>query len=213
MTARPPIPSQLAQSRIVAILRGTTSAQVVAASRALVDGGVSCLEVTLTTEGALEAISELCSTLPGSVAVGAGTVLDAAQARAAIAAGATFLVSPAVCPDVIAAGNEAGVPSLPGAFTPTEILTAWRAGAAAVKLFPAASVGPDYLKLVRGPLADIPLVPTGGVRVADAASYLRAGAVAVGLGSTLVGDIDRAIDAEVLSARASSLLAATAGAR
>jgi len=210
MPDRPPITPQLTQTRVVAILRGTTAAQVVKASLALVDGGITCVEVTLNTAGALEAITELRAALPPEVAVGAGTVLDADMANVAMAAGAAFLVSPAVCVDVVAAGCRQGVPSYPGAFTPTEIVTAWRAGAAAVKLFPAVTGGPAHLSTIRGPLRDIPLVPTGGISVESAADYLRAGAFAVGLGGPLTGDLDDDIDSAALSARARRLLAAMA---
>jgi 2-dehydro-3-deoxyphosphogluconate aldolase/(4S)-4-hydroxy-2-oxoglutarate aldolase len=210
MPERPPITPQLAQTRVVAILRGTTAAQVVKASLALVDGGITCVEVTLNTAGALEAISELRAVLPYGVAVGAGTVLDAGTATAAMDAGATFLVSPSVCVDAVQAGLGRGVPSYPGAYTPTEIITAWQAGAAAVKLFPAVTGGPAHLSTIRGPLRDIPLVPTGGISVEAAPDYLRAGAVAVGLGGPLTGDLDGDIDTAALTDRARRLLAAVA---
>lgn len=210
MTDRPPITPQLAQSRVVAILRGTTAAQVVKASLALADGGITCVEVTLNTAGAFEAVTELCAALPRDVAVGAGTVIDADMATAAMDAGAAFLVSPSVCVDVVEAGRARGVPSYPGAYTPTEILTAWRAGAAAVKLFPAVTGGPAHLSTIRGPLRDIPLVPTGGISVESATDYLRAGAFAVGLGGPLTGDLDGAIDTAALTDRARRLLAAVA---
>jgi 2-dehydro-3-deoxyphosphogluconate aldolase / (4S)-4-hydroxy-2-oxoglutarate aldolase len=210
MTDRPPISPQLAESRVVAILRGTTAAQVVKASLALVEGGITCVEVTLNTAGALEAINELCSVLPPHVAVGAGTVLDGRMAVDAMAAGASFLVSPSVTVDVVDAGIRRGIPSYPGAYTPTEILTAWAAGAAAVKLFPAVTGGPTHLSTIRGPLRHIPLLPTGGISVDAAADYLRAGAVAVGLGSPLTGDLDGDIDTAALTDRARRLLAAVA---
>lgn len=210
MTDRPTINPQLTQTRVVAILRGTTAAQVVKASLALVEGGITCVEVTLNTAGALDAITELGTALPSDVAVGAGTVLDAAMASEAMDAGASFLVSPSVTVDVIEAGLARGIPSYPGAYTPTEILTAWRAGAAAVKLFPAVTGGPTHLSTIRGPLRDIPLVPTGGISVETAADYLRAGAVAVGLGGPLTGDLDGDIDTAALSDRARRLLAAVA---
>jgi 2-dehydro-3-deoxyphosphogluconate aldolase/(4S)-4-hydroxy-2-oxoglutarate aldolase len=210
MPERPPITPQLAQTRVVAILRGTTAAQVVKASLALVDGGITCVEVTLNTAGALEAISELRAVLPYGVAVGAGTVLDAGTATAAMDAGATFLVSPSVCVDAVQAGLGRGVPSYPGAYTPTEIITAWQAGAAAVKLFPAVTGGPAHLSTIRGPLRDIPLVPTGGISVEAAPDYLRAGAAAVGLGGPLTGDLDGDIDTAALTDRARRLLAAVA---
>jgi 2-dehydro-3-deoxyphosphogluconate aldolase/(4S)-4-hydroxy-2-oxoglutarate aldolase len=133
-------------------------------------------------------------------------VLDAGQARDALAAGAAFLVTPAACPDVVEEAVRRNVPALPGAFTPGEILAAWRAGASAVKIFPAATGGPGHIRDLRGPFPDISLVPTGGIGVADAAVYLAAGAVAVGLGSALTGRLDGTEGADVLQARARALL-------
>src|SRR4051794_21509864 len=184
VTDRPALPSELLRTRVVAVLRGQDPDRVVEAGVALHNAGVTCLEVTFTTPRATEAIARLRELLPESSAPGAGTVLDSSQAREAIAAGATFLVSPAPCPDVVEAGVAAGVPVLPGAFTPGEVLAAWRSGASAVKVFPAASGGPGHVRNLRAPLPFIPLVPTGGIGIDDVAVYLDAGAVAVGLGSS-----------------------------
>jgi 2-dehydro-3-deoxyphosphogluconate aldolase/(4S)-4-hydroxy-2-oxoglutarate aldolase len=208
---RPVLPSELLRTRVVAVLRGQDPDRVVQAGVALHDAGVTCLEVTFTTPRATEAIGRLRELLPESAALGAGTVLDSSQAREAIAAGATFLVSPAPCPDVVEAGVAAGVPVLPGAFTPGEVLAAWRSGASAVKVFPAASGGPGHVRDLRAPLPDIPLIPTGGIGIDDAAVYLSAGAIAVGLGSSLTGKLDGAETEDVLRERARALLAALAG--
>jgi 2-dehydro-3-deoxyphosphogluconate aldolase / (4S)-4-hydroxy-2-oxoglutarate aldolase len=206
-TDRLPLPAALLDSRVVAVLRGDDPKRVVEAGVALHDAGVTCLEVTFTTPRATDAIAELRELLPATAALGAGTVLDAAQAREAIAAGATFLVSPAPCPDVVTEGVGRGVPALPGAFTPGEILAAWRSGASAVKIFPAASGGPRHIRDVRAPFPEIALIPTGGIGIDDAGAYLAAGAIAVGLGSSLTGRLDGTENAETVAGRARTLLA------
>jgi 2-dehydro-3-deoxyphosphogluconate aldolase / (4S)-4-hydroxy-2-oxoglutarate aldolase len=207
-TDRPALPPELLRTRVVAVLRGQDPDLVVRAGVALHEAGITCLEVTFTTPRATDAIGRLRELLPESAAPGAGTVLDGGQAREALAAGAAFLVSPAPCPDVVETGVRAGVPVLPGAFTPGEVLAAWRSGASAVKVFPAASAGPGHVRDLRAPLPDIPLVPTGGIGIADAAVYLEAGAVAVGLGSSLTGKLDGRESEDVLRERARALLAA-----
>jgi 2-dehydro-3-deoxyphosphogluconate aldolase/(4S)-4-hydroxy-2-oxoglutarate aldolase len=207
-TDRLPLPSALLDSRVVAVLRGDDPDRVVEAGIALHDAGITCLEVTFTTPRATDAIAQLRALLPPTAALGAGTVLDAAQARDAIAAGATFLISPAPCPDVVEEGVGQGVPALPGAFTPGEILAAWRSGASGVKVFPAASGGPRHIRDLRAPFPDIALIPTGGIGIDDAADYLAAGAVAVGLGSSLTGRLDGTESAEAVAGRARALLAA-----
>jgi 2-dehydro-3-deoxyphosphogluconate aldolase / (4S)-4-hydroxy-2-oxoglutarate aldolase len=208
---RPPLPPELLRTRVVAVLRGQDPDRVVQAGVTLHDAGVTCLEVTFTTPRAAEAIARLRELLPDSAALGAGTVLDSGQAREALAAGATFLVSPAPCPDVVEAGVAAGMPVLPGAFTPGEVLAAWRSGASAVKVFPAASGGPGHVRDLRAPLPFIPLIPTGGIGIDDAAAYLGAGAIAVGLGGSLTGKLDGQEGEDVLQKRARALLDALAG--
>jgi 2-dehydro-3-deoxyphosphogluconate aldolase/(4S)-4-hydroxy-2-oxoglutarate aldolase len=208
-TDRPALPAALHASRVVAVLRGKDPARVVDAGVALHEAGISCLEATFTTPGAAEAIAELARRLPRA-SVGAGTVLERAQADEALRAGATFLVTPAPCLDVVAAAARLGVPVLAGAFTPGEVLAAWRAGASAVKIFPAATGGPGHVRDLRGPLPDIPFVPTGGIGIDDAAAYLLAGALAVGLGSALTGRLEKDQDLEALRDRAGRLLGALA---
>lgn len=193
--SRPPITTQLVESRLVAILRARDAEGFVETAQLLARSGVTCIEFTLTTRGAVEALGAAAGRLPAGTSLGAGTVIDADAAHIAMDAGAAFLVSPAVCTDVIEAGLARGVPTYPGAWTPTEVLTAWRTGAAAVKLFPACAGGPEYLSQLRAPLPDIPLIPTGGVTIESAASYVRAGAIAVGIGSALTkrlnaGEVD-----------------------
>jgi 2-dehydro-3-deoxyphosphogluconate aldolase / (4S)-4-hydroxy-2-oxoglutarate aldolase len=202
---RLPITPQLQQSGVVAILRASSDRHLEGVSRTLGEAGVTCLELTLTTPGAVEALARVRAELPGDVALGMGSVIDADQAAACLDAGADFLVSPGVCAEVAVYAAEHGVACYPGGWTPTELLEAWRLGAPAVKLFPAASGGPRHLKDVRAPLPHIPLVPTGGVALEQIADYVAAGAVAVGLGGPLVGD---ALDGGSLSALAQRAAAA-----
>jgi 2-dehydro-3-deoxyphosphogluconate aldolase / (4S)-4-hydroxy-2-oxoglutarate aldolase len=196
---RPAITPQLLQSGVVAILRGSSDRHLAAVSRTLGEAGVTCLELTLTTPGALHALARVRAELSDDVALGMGSVIDADQAAACLQAGAEFLVSPGVCAEVARYAAERGVACYPGGWTPTELLEAWRLGAPAVKLFPAASGGPRHLKDVRAPLPQIPLVPTGGVALDQIADYIAAGAAAVGLGGPLVGD---ALDGGSLTALA-----------
>jgi len=201
--SRPEIPARLGDSRVVAILRRTDSRAAVATAEALLAGGIDSLEVTCDSPGVLDMIRDIASALGDRVLLGAGTVLDEATARAALDAGARFLVSPHLDAALVCRLADEGVPWIPGAFTATEVLGAWRAGACVIKLFPAGSVGPGYLKDLLGPFKDIPLLPTGGVTIDNAASFLEAGAWGLGMGSALV---DRALVAggrfEELEARA-----------
>ena len=183
---RPPIPEALDASRLVAIMRRTEASLAVATADALVQGGIPTLEVTCDSPGALEMIRVIDRELGKRVFIGAGTVLDESTARAALEAGARFLVSPHLDADMVRAFAEQGVAWIPGALSPTEVLGAWRAGAVVVKLFPAGPVGPGYIRDVRGPFRDIPLLPTGGVTLDNAAEFLGAGAWGLGMGSALV---------------------------
>lgn len=170
----------------IAIVRLTDLTDAVAISRALLAGGLTTLEFTLTNSAALQAVAQTRAALGDAVTVGVGTVLSAQHAHEAIAAGAEFLVTPIVRRDVIAAGVAAGVPVASGAFTPTEIWDAWEAGAALVKVFPARSLGPGYIKDILAPLPTLKLVPTGGIDIENCAAYIQAGAFSVGVGSNLV---------------------------
>jgi 2-dehydro-3-deoxyphosphogluconate aldolase/(4S)-4-hydroxy-2-oxoglutarate aldolase len=163
------------------------------------------MELTMTTQGALDVVERLAARAPDGADIGVGTVLTSEEVDRAVDAGARFVVSPSVDLEVIRAATRHGIASYPGAFSPTEIHAAWTAGASAVKLFPAGSLGPDYLRAVRAPLPDIPLVPTGGVGVEAVGAWLSAGATAVGLGSPLIGDAltpDGDLDALARRARA-----------
>ena len=177
----------LLESGVIAVVRAPEAARLRAVARALAAGGVGAVEITLTTPGAISMIGDLArdDDLSGC-AVGAGTVLDEAAARAVIDAGARFVVSPTLDHAVIRACRERAVPCMPGAFTPTEILEAWRAGASLVKLFPAASLGPDFIRDVLAPLPFLRLVPSGGVTLENAAEWIRAGAAAVSVGGALL---------------------------
>ena len=183
---RPAIPDELEKSRLVAIMRRTEASAAVAIAEALVSGGIPTLEVTCDSPGALEMIRVIRREMGDRVFVGAGTVLDGQTAESALEAGAKFLVSPHLDAALVQSFAKRGVPWIPGAFTATEVLSAWRAGAVVVKLFPAGPVGPGYIRDLRGPLRDVPLLPTGGVTVDNAADFLEAGAWGLGLGSALV---------------------------
>jgi 2-dehydro-3-deoxyphosphogluconate aldolase/(4S)-4-hydroxy-2-oxoglutarate aldolase len=196
-------PEPLLRTRLIAILRAGSAEHLDAVAHTLVAAGVECLELTLTTPGALEACARLREALP--VAVGMGSVTTADEADAALDAGAAFLVTPTLEPAVIARP----VPVFAGAFSPTELLAASRAGASAVKLFPAFAAGPKYLRAAREPLPDVAVIPTGGIAIADIAAWLDAGAAAVGLGGPLIGDALAGGDLTTLAARARAALRET----
>ncbi len=178
--------TRIRHTGVVAIMRHTEASLALEAAEALLRGGVDVVEVTLNTAGATTMISQLTQHFGDRMIVGAGTVLTPAAVEQALAAGARVVVAPNTDLKVIATCNRHDVPAFPGAFTPTEVVTAWQGGADAVKVFPVSGVGPRYIKDLRGPLPDIPLVPTGGVTAANCAEFIRAGAVAVGAGSDLV---------------------------
>ena len=205
----------LLQSGVIAVVRLSEAVRLGPAARALAAGGVGAVEVTLTTPGAIDAIADLASDkgLAGCV-IGAGTVLDESAARYVIDAGARFVVSPALNPAVIRACRDREVPCMPGAFTPTELLEAWRAGAPIVKLFPASAVGPGYIRDVLAPLPFLRLVPSGGVSLENAGEWIRAGAAAVSVGSALASAALLTDEATAeLTARARSFVERVAQAR
>jgi 2-dehydro-3-deoxyphosphogluconate aldolase/(4S)-4-hydroxy-2-oxoglutarate aldolase len=172
--------------RLIGIIRMKEFHQPVEIAEALACGGLTILEYTMSGEGALDCVAQVRAELGARVCVGAGTVLDAAGAEAAIAAGAQFIVTPAVVPDVIAVCRRCDVPVVCGALTPTEVLTAVRAGADLVKLFPARLGGPAYVRDLLGPFPNLQLVATGGVGPENARTFLEAGVVAVAMGGNLV---------------------------
>jgi 2-dehydro-3-deoxyphosphogluconate aldolase/(4S)-4-hydroxy-2-oxoglutarate aldolase len=171
--------------RVVALIRADSSAGLLGCAAALSKGGLNCIELTMTTPGALQMTAEVARQLP-HVVLGLGTVLDAAVAREGIAAGAQFIVTPAVRPEVVRACRESGVPVFCGAFSPTEIYAAWELGADVVKIFPAEFFGPAYVKSIKAPFPGIELLPTGGVTPETVGDFLRAGAFAIAAGSALV---------------------------
>jgi 2-dehydro-3-deoxyphosphogluconate aldolase/(4S)-4-hydroxy-2-oxoglutarate aldolase len=171
---------------VVAVIRLQDPARLRAVVQALASGGVRALEVTMTVPGAIELIRELAPTMPDGFLLGAGTVVDAETALRVIDAGAQFVVSPVFRREVIRASHDRDVPAMPGCFTPTEILDAWEAGADVVKVFPATALGPGFFKDIHGPLPQVKLMPTGGVTLDNAGDWIRAGAVAVGVGTALL---------------------------
>ena len=172
-------------SGAIGIVRMDAPSGLVRVVEALSRGGMDCIEITMTTPGALAAIETVAERLP-DVVIGAGTVLDGETACDAIRAGARFLVTPAVTLDVVEAAHRYGAVSIPGAMTPTEALSAWQAGANLIKLFPASLGGPGFFRALKGPLPQIPFVATGGVSVENAPAYIEAGATAVCFGGSLI---------------------------
>ena len=199
---------------VVAVIRMKDAGKLRAVIDAIAEGGVRAIEVTMSVPGAVGLIAALAPALPSSILFGAGTVLDAATARAVIDAGARFVVSPVFRREVIDACHERDVAVAPGCFTPTEILDAHEYGADVVKVFPATALGPSYLKDVRAPLPQVRLMPTGGVTLDNAGDWIRAGAVAVGVGSALLDT--KAIEEgrlDVLVNNARRIVASVAAAR
>jgi 2-dehydro-3-deoxyphosphogluconate aldolase/(4S)-4-hydroxy-2-oxoglutarate aldolase len=191
MGDRPALPAGLVEGGVVAIGRRLDPGTVARIADGLLGGGVRAFELTLNEPeaDALAAIEVVARHAAGSpLAIGAGTVLSIEAAERAVSAGASFLVMPHTDPALVSWAAARGIPSFPGALTPTEILAAWRAGATAVKLFPASVAGPAFVREFRGPFPDIPLLPTGGITLETAPAFIRAGAVAIGLGSWLTGD-------------------------
>jgi 2-dehydro-3-deoxyphosphogluconate aldolase / (4S)-4-hydroxy-2-oxoglutarate aldolase len=171
---------------IIPVVRATSAAEAIAIGDAIVAGGIDALEITMTVPGAVEVMKEAVKRYGERLLIGAGTVLDADQARACISAGGRFVVAPIVDEETIAECRAADIVVVPGALTPTEVVRAWRAGADLVKVFPCSAVGgAAYIKALRAPLPQIPLVPTGGVTLETVAGFFAAGAAAVGVGSDL----------------------------
>jgi 2-dehydro-3-deoxyphosphogluconate aldolase/(4S)-4-hydroxy-2-oxoglutarate aldolase len=195
--------SAIEASGVVAVVRLTDAGAFREVAAALIEGGVRAIEVTMTVPRALALIESLAESAPSDLIVGAGTVLDAETARQVILAGARFVVSPVLRLAVIELAHRYDIAVMPGCFTPTEILTAWEAGADVVKVFPATALGSGYFKDVRGPLPHVRLMPTGGVTRENAGEWIAAGAVALGVGTALV-------DAKAVSARRFDLVSANA---
>ncbi len=177
---------EIESTGVVAVIRMNEPAKLRAVVDAMLEGGVRALEVTMTVPGAVGLIETLARDLPEEFQLGAGTVLDPETARQVILAGAKFLVAPSLNLKTIEMCHRYDVAALPGCFTPTEILTAWEAGADVIKVFPATALGPTFFKDMRGPFPQIRLMPTGGVSLANAGEWIKAGAVAIGVGTALV---------------------------
>jgi 2-dehydro-3-deoxyphosphogluconate aldolase/(4S)-4-hydroxy-2-oxoglutarate aldolase len=199
---------------VIAIVRLDSAVHVLAAANAIADGGITAIEFTMTTPGALEVLRQSSDAMGEKVVFGAGTVLDPETARAAILAGARFIVSPTLSERVIEICRRYGVVSIPGAYSPTELLRAWECGADLVKLFPATTLGPQFVRDVLAPLPQVKIVPTGGVTLENAPDFIRAGACAVAVGSSLVDKAAVAAGAfDILTQRARAFRDAVLGAR
>lgn len=177
---------QLERLKLIAIVRGLTSEQADRTIGALYEGGIRFIEATMNTPGAAGMIARWRERYDQNMMIGAGTVIDIGMAKEAYTAGAQFLVAPNMDREVIEFAIDKGIGVFPGAFTPTEIIEAWKTGATAVKLFPTALLGIEYFREIRGPLDQIPLIPTGGIRTSNIGEFIRAGAYAFGLGNSVV---------------------------
>ena len=197
------------ETGIIAIMRAQSSEQLITAADAIKAGCVNVIEVTMTTPGVLDVIAQATQRYGQEVLFGAGTVLDAETARSAILAGAGFIVAPTLNLDMVALCNRYRIPVIPGCYTPTEMLTAWEAGADMVKLFPASIGGPSLVKAILAPLPQLEIVPVGGVNLDTAAEFIAKGAAALGVGSSLINQkLLDAGDMEELTRRAAAFIAA-----
>ena len=184
--SRAEIVQQITRQGVVAVIRMSDSKKLMNVARAIQKGGISALEVTMTTPNALRVIEEAATELGDDVLVGVGSVLDAETARLAINAGAKYVVSPILKPEIIQAAHRYGIPAMPGAFTPTEALAAHENGADIIKIFPADVVGMAFFKAIKAPMPHLQLMPTGGVTLTNGGDWIKAGACAVGVGSALL---------------------------
>ncbi len=211
---KPDILQRLLEPGLIAILRADSATGLSKIAEALLAGGVTALEVTMTTPGAIEAISETAAHFAGQMLIGVGSVIDPETCRTAILAGAEFVVTPVTKPEVIRMANHYGKPIASGAFTPTEALAAHEAGADFIKIFPAEIGGPAYIKALLAPLPMLRLIPTGGVTPETAGEFLRAGSVALGTGSSLLlKDALARGEMEAITARAREFVSAIQAAR
>jgi 2-dehydro-3-deoxyphosphogluconate aldolase/(4S)-4-hydroxy-2-oxoglutarate aldolase len=214
MRSKSEVCSLLTEPGIIAVVRAQKAEQVAPLSEALLAGGVVAIEITLTTPNAFQAIREARTKFGDRAAIGVGTVLDAAACRAALEAGAEFVVTPVCRPELVPIVHSAGRPIMLGAFSPTEAQTAYEAGADFIKIFPADSLGPAYIKALRAPLPHLRIVPTGGVEVHNVRDFLQAGCAALGVGSALVSaKILQVADWQELSRRAGDFVRAAREAR
>lgn len=188
LEARTPASSALRESRVVAVLRAPSAAELEPVIEALVRGGIRSVELTLTTPGVLAVLPELIARFADAAEIGLGTVTTVDQALAGVDRGAAYVVTPITSTAIADAVTSRRVPFYPGGLTPTELWSSWASGATAVKLFPASTVGPGYVGQLRGPFPDIEVVPSGGIELDDVPAWIRAGSLAVSLGSPLLRD-------------------------
>ncbi|MBL3699368.1 bifunctional 4-hydroxy-2-oxoglutarate aldolase/2-dehydro-3-deoxy-phosphogluconate aldolase [Leucobacter luti] len=212
VSARLTVPAELRAAPVIAVLRAATAAAYAPVVDALLAGGVNHVEVTLSTPGTIAALPALAARFGDAARIGVGTVTGLADAHAAVAAGAAYLVTPTTDREIIAVATAAGLPVFPGGFTPTELHAGWQAGATAVKVFPASHLGAGYVGDLRGPFPGIEVVPSGGVTGEGALEWLRAGACAVSMGGPLLRDAFAGGEPAALTARARELMARIADA-
>jgi len=201
----PPVSAILQANPVVAVLRARHAREYAPVIEAMVSGGVRSIELTLSTDGVFDLLPELKQQFSADAEIGVGTVTSGGQARQALDGGADYLVTPAMVIDVVRAAVEAGVPVFSGGLTPTELLTGMQAGATAVKLFPASTVGPGYLGQLHGPFPQMKVIPSGGIGIGDAADWIAAGALAVSLGGPLLRDAFSGGDLAALTDRSRQL--------
>ncbi|RKT33303.1 2-dehydro-3-deoxyphosphogluconate aldolase/(4S)-4-hydroxy-2-oxoglutarate aldolase [Microbacterium sp. AG1240] len=204
--ARLALPDLTTSTRLVVVVRAPAADDYDGVLETLREAGVRSVELTLTTPGTIERLADLVARYGDEIDLGVGTVVTADQLARAVDAGARYLVTPVTSAALVAQATAAGVPIIPGGLTPTELFSSWSAGASAVKVFPAGQVSPDYVKDLRGPFPGIDVVPSGGVDLAGAETWLRAGAVAVSVGGPLLGDALRGGDRAALRARAEAFV-------
>lgn len=197
-----PASTILLETRVIAVLRAAHARDYAPVIQALLDGGVRSIELTLSTPGVIEELPHLARRFGDAVELGAGTVTNVHQVERLVDAGASYIVTPHTDPAIVDATISRGIPVYPGGLTPTELFAGWRAGATAVKVFPASTVGPNYLAQLRGPFPDMEFIPSGGIGIDDAGAWIRAGALAVSLGGPLIGDAFKGGDLDALQRRA-----------
>ena len=200
------LPQRTVDSRLIVVARATRAEDYDAVLDVLVDAGIRSVELTLTTPGTFEHFPQLLARFGDAIDLGIGTVTNTDDLARAIEVGAAYIVTPITSTDFVTQATDAGVPIVPGGLTPTELFASWSAGASAVKVFPAGQVGPSYLKDLRGPFPDLVAVPSGGVDLAGAEAWLRAGAVAVSVGGPLLGDAFNDGDPAALRERAAAFV-------
>jgi 2-dehydro-3-deoxyphosphogluconate aldolase/(4S)-4-hydroxy-2-oxoglutarate aldolase len=201
MINRPPLSERLTSSKVIAVLRASHVSALAPVCDVLVEQGILSLELTLTTPGLFDALSQLVNRYAGNADVGVGTILTESEAQRAIDDGAQYLVTPTISLPVVKLAVERQIAVFPGGLTPTELAAGWDAGAAAVKIFPAETVGAAYLKHLRGPFPDLEAIPSGGVDLDAAREWLKGGAVAVSIGGPLLGDALKGGDLSALRER------------